>query len=433
MYTVGYLRLPSRWWYADDPAVFAVADSLRNPAGIFTDQGVMRGIGAGGAAAPMQIFSFWVDVRLGGISPRFAYGHQIASFLAAGLLLYALLLRLLRADPVAPFFLTVLWALLPSTLVVLQHIAARHYMEGLLFSALALNLVARLPAEGARRGPFFAGIFLSIAVAALCKETYAALLPAVVLLVAWQRRDRVLAAGIMTIALAYVAYRFWLLGPAISYGMPLLTVWHYLKLLSKLPYALTSNYAGYLVAALMVGVCIRFARHGQENRRILLYVVLAAALSLAAISPVAYALYGDIRTPGAWYRALFLLNTQVVFCAGVMAVRATGRAVQSLILVVALAGSAAGAHKTRRHWDRITTSAELEGKFYLDNPGKILLSTEEAWWFIPSIHWLYGVKEPHYAFANRKPPVPIAPGTPVWRLHGDKFRVEPFAPPTTAP
>ncbi|HSW50584.1 MAG TPA: hypothetical protein VLH09_10435, partial [Bryobacteraceae bacterium] len=346
-YTVGYLDLLSRWWYADDPAVFAVADAIRNPVRIFTDPGVMRGIGAGGAAAPMQILSFWVDVRLGGISTRFAYAHQVASFLAAGLLLYALVLHVLRANAAAAFFLTVLWALLPSTLAVLQHIAARHYLEGLVFSALALNLLARLPREGAWRRAFLAGIFLSLAAAALCKETYAALLPAVLLLVAWRRRDRVLAAGVMAIALAYVGYRFWLLGPALSYGMPLLSAWHYLKLLSKLPYAVSSNYAGYLVAALIVAVCVRFAWLGRENRRILLQVVLAAALSLAAVTPVAYAVYGDIRTPGAWYRALFLLNTQVVLCAGVMAVRATGRAAQSLILAVALVASAAGAHKTR--------------------------------------------------------------------------------------
>ncbi|HSW48865.1 MAG TPA: hypothetical protein VLH09_01765, partial [Bryobacteraceae bacterium] len=75
----------------------------------------------------------------------------------------------------------------------------------------------------------------------------------------------------------------------------------------------------------------------------------------------------------------------------------------------------------------------LEGKFYLDNPDKILLSGEDAWWFIPSVHWLYGVKEPHYAFASRKQPMPIAPGAPVWRLRGDEFKVEPFVSPITRP
>jgi hypothetical protein len=99
---------------------------------------------------------------------------------------------------------------------------------------------------------------------------------------------------------------------------------------------------------------------------------------------------------------------------------------QLLVLAAALVAFTAGAHKTRNLWDSMTASAELEGKFYLNNPDKILLSTEEAWWFIPSVHWMYGVKEPHYVLANRRPSSPITPGTPVWRLRGSKFVVEPL-------
>ena len=424
VYTVGYLKLPSRWWYADDPAMFASADSVRNPVHIFTEPRIIRTLGGGNAMVPMQLLSFWVDVRLGGFSTQFAYAHQIGSFLLTALLLYALLLHTLRHDRLAAFFLTVLWALLPSTLAVLQYISARHYLEGLLFSALALNLLVRLPADGARRGCFLTGIYLSLTAAILCKETYVALLPAVLLVVAWQRRERILAAGAAAVTLAYAAYRFWLLGPVFAYGMPYLTTRHYAKFLTKLPYALASNYGGYLLAALLAAACIRFAWRGRENRRAVLLAVLAAALSLAAIAPVSYALYGGIRTPGTGYRIVFLLNTQAVLCAGVMAVRTTGRSVQALILAVAFAVLGVGAHKTRTLWDGITASARLEGNFYLNNTDKILLSQEEAWWFIPSVHWMYGVKEPHYVLANRKTAGRVAPGTPVWRLRGGEFVAE---------
>jgi hypothetical protein len=428
-YTVGYLKLPSRWWYADDPSMFASADSVRNPVRIFAEPGVLRNFGGGSAMVPMQFLSFWADVQCGGFSTRLAYAHQIGSFLLTGLLLYALLLHVLPHDQVAAFFLTVLWALLPSTLAVLQYISTRHYLEGLLFSALALNLLVRLPAGGARRWWFLAGICLSLAAAILSKEIYVALLPSVLFVVAWQRRERLLAAGAAAITLAYAGYRFWLLGPVFAYGMPFLTPRHYVKFLTKLPYALASNYGGYLIAALMAAACIRFAWRGRENRKIVLQVVLAAALSLAAIAPVSYALYGDIRTPATWYRIVFLLNTQAVLCAGVMTVRTTRRSVQALILAAALAVFAAGAHKTRNLWDGITASAQLEGQFYLNNPNKILLSQEEAWWFIPSVHWMYGVKKPHYVLANRKTPVPVAPGTLVWRLRRGEFVIEPFVAP----
>jgi hypothetical protein len=262
--------------------------------------------------------------------------------------------------------------------------------------------------------------------AILCKETYVALLPAVVIAVAWQRRERMLAVSTVAITTAYAAYRFWLLGPVFAYAMPFLTARHYVKFLTKLPYSLTSNYGGYLVAALMAAACFRFAARGRENRKLVLQAGLALALSLAAIAPASYALYGGIRTPDTWYRIVFLLNTQLVLCAGVMTVRSTRRSAQALILAAALAVVAAGAHKTRNLWDGMTASAQLEGKFYLNNPDKMLLSQEEAWWFIPSVHWMYGVKEPHYVLARGKTAASVAPGTPVWRLHGGDFAVEAF-------
>jgi hypothetical protein len=407
--------------------MFASAAAVSNPVQIFIQPAVIRSLGGGSAMVPMQLLSVWVDVRCGGFSTQFAYAHQIGSFFLTGLLLYALVLHSLNRDRLAAFFLTVLWAMLPSTLAVLQYISARHYLEGLLFSALALNLLVRLPAAGARwRRWSLSGICLSLTAAILCKETYVALLPGVLLVVAWQRRERMLAVGTAAITLSYVAYRFWLLGPVFAYGMPFLTARHYVKFLTKLPYSLTSNYGGYLVAAVMAAACFHFAARGRENRKIVLQAGLALALSLVAIAPASYALYGGIRTPDTWYRIVFLLNTQLVLCAGVMVVRSARRSAQALILAAALAALAAGAHKTRNLWDDMTASAQSEGKFYLNNPNKVLLSQEEAWWFIPSVHWMYGVKEPHYALARGNAVALVAPGTPVWRLHGGDFVVEPF-------
>lgn len=55
-----------------------------------------------------------------------------------------------------------------------------------------------------------------------------------------------------------------------------------------------------------------------------------------------------------------------------------------------------GAWKTRKYWNERTARAEAEGKFYLENPDKLLLSEEDALWFIDGVHRMYNVGEIHY-------------------------------------
>jgi hypothetical protein len=194
----------------------------------------------GQALVPMQVLSFWIDLRLARVSPQFAYIHQTCSFLLTLLFLYLILVRAFQNDRAAAFFVSVLWVLLPSTSVVLQFLSTRHYLEGMLFSALALCLL--------QRDIRIAALFSMVA-GMLCKETYAVLIPAIVLLYAWRRRDRGLALSTAAIVSAYAAYRYWMLGPALSYDIPLMTIGQYLKFLSKLPYSLSSNYGGYCLTS----------------------------------------------------------------------------------------------------------------------------------------------------------------------------------------
>jgi hypothetical protein len=402
IYALAYLRLGSRWWFEDDPDLYAYANQIRNPADIFIDPSVLRHLVTGRAMVPMQVLTFWIDVRLAGVSPQFAYIHQVISFLLTLLCLYLILVRVFEGDQRAAFMVSVLWVLLPSTAVVLQFLSTRHYLEGLLFSALALCLLQR---------GFQAAGLASMAVGMLCKETYAVLIPASVLLYAWRRRDRGLALSTAAILCAYAVYRYWMLGPAVSYDMPLLSAGQYLKFLSKLPYSLSSNYGGYGLCAILAASCFYFAQQNRDNRRIVLYFLAALVLSLGPIFPVSWPLYGTIRSPDPWYRILFLLNTVVIVFAGYLVVHSVPRRMQLALAILALLILIPGTEKTRRLWSGMTASAEREGKFYLDNPDKVLLS-EQVEWFIPGIHWMYQVKTPHYVLPKDLPTVP--PGTAIW-------------------
>src|ERR1035438_9714168 len=232
VYSTAYLGLGSRWWFEDDPALYAYTSTIHNPLAIFTDPNVLRHFTGGAALVPMQLLSYWTDIKLAGFSPGFAYAHQICSFLLTLLLLFLLLSRWLNGDNLAAFFGSVLWALLPSTAVVVQFLATRHYLEGLLFGALSLYLSDRSRGPRPRPASEFCyplAAVLSAAIAMLYKEIYAPVVPALLLVLAWRHRDRALAALTVALACSYALYRVWVLGWGLRYGdMPLLAPLPYL-------------------------------------------------------------------------------------------------------------------------------------------------------------------------------------------------------------
>ena len=55
-----------------------------------------------------------------------------------------------------------------------------------------------------------------------------------------------------------------------------------------------------------------------------------------------------------------------------------------------------GTERTRQLWHTRMVRAEQEGKFYLENPGKLLYSEEDASWYIVGINEMYNVQQEHY-------------------------------------
>lgn len=421
IYSLAFLGLSSRWWFEDDPALFAYTAGIHNPVRIFTDPNVLRHFTAGSALVPMQILSYWLDINLAGFSPEFAYAHQVCSFLLTLLLLYLVLSDWLH-DRMAAAVASVAWALLPATAVIVQFLATRHYLEGLLFSLLSLYLLERLRDKDGRHGYLAqAGILACAAVAMLYKEIYAPVLPLVLLIIAWRHRERIFAFLTVLLSCAYAIYRLWAIPSTLQYAdVPLINGFQYLKFLSKYPYTLTSNYGGYLLSAFVLALCI-FAARKKGGKSVLACFLAIFALSLAIIVPVTYPLFGSIRRPDPWYRIVFFPNTTIVLSAGFLAARYASRRVQLALALTALVVLLPGVEKTRRLWAGMTCSAELEGKFYLNNPDKVLLSQQEAFWFIPGIHWMYGVKTPHYVLLKDLGTAQTTPGVPLWRLSNGIF------------
>jgi hypothetical protein len=421
LYALIYFQLSSRWWFEDDPFLFSYADKIHNPTKIFTDPAILRNFTTGKALVPMQLLSYWIDVRLAGFSPHFAYAHQVFSFLLTLLLLYLALLEALPEDRLAALLISILWVLLPATAVALQFLSTRHYLEGMLFCALSMYLLQRFRSAGELSGMAGLLVVLSAVVALLCKEIYAPVLSFLLMLNAWRYRDRKLAISTLTMVALYLAYRFWMLGLALDYGLPFLNTQQYLKFLTKLPYTLSTNYGGYCLWTTLAALCVYFAWRKREGYQIVLCFLAAMALSLASVIPVTYPLYGMIRRPDPWYRILFLPNTILILFGGYLAVRCTTRRTQALLATLALAILIPGQAKTRRLWMELTESAEREGKFYLDNPDKVLLSEQEAWWFIPGLQQMYATTPPHYVLINDLRDSQEARTTLLWRYLNGRF------------
>jgi hypothetical protein len=170
--------------------------------------------------------------------------------------------------------------------------------------------------------------------------------------------------------------------------MPFLSPEQYARFLSKLPYAVSSNYGGYLVCGIIAGVIIYAVRSGRLRPELSAFFVVVLALSLIAVLPVSYPLYLSIRRPDPWYRIVFLPNTVLVLFGGWLAARYLTRPMALVVAAIAFCALLPGVEKTRRLWGDMLASADREGKFYLSNPEKILLSEQEAWWFIPGVHLL---------------------------------------------
>jgi hypothetical protein len=213
-----------------------------------------------------------------------------------------------------------------------------------------------------------------------------------------------------------------MIGPVFDYNMVFLGPRQYVQFLSKLPYTLSANYGGYLILVMLLLLVVWvFRRHTERDLTVLLSFVGLLLLSLVAIFPVSYPLYGTIRVPGTWYRIVFLPDMLAIIALGYFSVRYASERSRLVIAFAVLIVLVPGLQKTRDIWASATASAEREGMFYLDNPDKVLLSEQAAWWFIPGVHRMYHVEVPHYVLVKDLREGHVKPSGPVWRFKDGKF------------
>jgi hypothetical protein len=389
-FSIGYLHLLSRWWYEDDPGQQHRMLLIENPVAIFLDPDILRHFGIGRAMVPMQIFSQWIDARLFGANPLPVYAHSVMS-LAATCIAVVVLLQRLTGDRLVAGLGGLLFLALPTTMAVHLFIAARHYLEGFLF--LLLTMIA------ADRKQIWVALVVG-SIAMLFKETYAATVLGFLFIHGLFQRDRREFVGALLLGTFYFTYRLWVLGFNLSYSERPLAFGEIGIFLYGLAYSITASPAGVLIAL----VAILLTGMGLMRRTARWPITIALAVfgtAMISVLPVATAVVITYQTPGTWYRVPFILAALLVIGLAWGTARLLPRPVALIILVLSLALILPGTERTHQYWDGRMAAAEREGRFYLENPDKLLYSEEDAWWFIRGVHELYQVADIHYINASR--------------------------------
>ncbi|HEY1583853.1 MAG TPA: hypothetical protein VGF73_12220 [Chthoniobacterales bacterium] len=423
-YDAFFLRIFSQWWFEDDPVLFAFAKSAANPLAFFLP-GTLKAYGAGGALAPLQGISEWIDGAFAYRSVTFAHWHNVAS-LTATLWLGFHVLRHFSVSRPGALFICVLWLFLPPTIVVNEFLAARHYLEGFAVSLLAVGIAQEI-AQGrwTEDGLSIGKLYLTLATAMLFKEIFAITVPLFIFIYLYEAKRYRGAIGAVVLVPFYLLYRYLSFGAGVSWGSPFLGPMAYLRYLTHLPYAMAGNCGGYLLLIFFGLALVGFARKRGRPIRVFGYATLLIASNLVVIYPVSYPLSHEWMENGAWDRVLFPLDSGLLFAGGIFWFQAFNPQVRRLGGGLALIILLCGAVVTREKWQVMMAQYRREGLFYLAHPDRLLYSEVRAAFFLDGVRELYNIPKRHHVLSvNRtKPPTDIIAGhTTIWRLVDGKFR-----------
>ncbi|MBA7680988.1 hypothetical protein ES703_89314 [subsurface metagenome] len=200
------------WWTFDDPYILELA-IFENPIDLFLNPDVYQRLSIANFT-PLPIASYALNYHLFGFEPQWFYAYQI---LLLGLLATGIFLLVRRWHS-----LLAVWAALlflasgPATLS--GHVLmTRHYVEGACWSLLSVLLLLSASKSKVKSRCWLAGI--AYLASCLCKEVYIPLVLVVPFLIegSWRKKWQV-SLPFLCALIAYIPWRFWMLGNFGGYG-----------------------------------------------------------------------------------------------------------------------------------------------------------------------------------------------------------------------
>lgn len=391
-----HLRTPKDWWIEDDPVLYAAAAKSDHFINFFMNPSANEhGVGQN-EMAQVLMASFWFDHFLAPRDARVSYWHSAIVYALSAGVFFCVLRRLLASTGVA-FLGAVIWLSLPTTTVVVEFLSTRHYMYGMLFGLLSLELCERaIAAQTLWRRTIFYGLFaVSLAISLIAKELFPPMMLTFLFLRFAYRRVWIGCGLCVALAVGYAIYRFWMTDPALTYrGMPLPNFSDVFVFLSRLPYSFAANYSAYAFILLALGIHIRTFFINPSRRVPMMLFSVGFLAAIATVTPVMSALIVTWQTYGPWYRTPFVLHTLLLIIVLSAFISIPYPKLKSTLYAMLLLSCLAGGHRIARHWDRLKRAQRTEGEFYLSNPSKTLFTWTEAFWYFPGLQQLYPELKP---------------------------------------
>ncbi len=389
----GLTRTFNDWWFEDDVYQRHFIKSCPEPAVYFTDNDRSYSFNMGRTFTPLLAFTLYTDYLISP-APTAAYLHTSLVLAITLCLLYALLSPYLGWRGAT--YVCSLGLFLPSTLVITEFIATRHYLEGLALSLGALLIAVRYPfSSKARNGLALLSIALLFYLAALAKEVYVTFTFYSLAGILFYRRKWFALLILFLSGGAYAAHRLWFLKGVSRDSFP----FHFglLKDFQSLPFVLTGNEAGYIATALILGLLVAavYKKHLWGFK--LLWTIGALVVLLGSILPVYKHLHVGHDDLGTWYRLVFLVNLFTLALAVWMAAKLLPKPVNLALGLGCFLMVLPTSWQTAKKWDHLKAVYETEARFYLDHPNRLLYTELPAPWFIGNVQDLYGGDAmPHY-------------------------------------
>lgn len=387
-----FLQTVTDFWFDDDATLYAFVSGVGDPSAFFLSQKVLSA--SGFSFTPVQMLSYWFDLKFGGIDPQVAYIHSSISFLLTSVMLF----RIMRFSESIFFSLviTVFWMILPSTIVVQEFIGTRHYMEGFLLMLCSvyfciINTSVVTPSQRTIV-TFFSLSFLFCAM--LCKEIYVTAGPTFLFLIFLYKRRFWEAGSVIGVSALYALYRLWAIGLSSKYPTPGFDLENYLEFVVKLPYIFTGNYGGYFLLACVFLYGVYLVLKKRYSLVAIVFFALLIVLSLATIYSGSSYLSADWQSRGTWYRLVFLLNS-LILIGGALIFRSSDHTCAKIVFLLLFISLVHGAYITRNHWNTLKDRYAKMGLFYIEHDEKIVYSEVPAYWYLGGIKKLYGLKHPY--------------------------------------
>lgn len=419
-----FLQTLNDFWFDDDATLFAFVAGVKSPFAFFLSHEVIAA--SGFSFTPMQMLSYWFNLKLGGTDPTIAYLHSFVIFILTAIMLFTVL-RFSQSTRLS-LIATIAWMFLPSTIAIQEFIGARHYMEGLFLTICSVFFCYKNHNTGK---PFLRVWYVFLALvclflAMLCKEVFVTSgFFLILILFAFNKRYRE-ATSVVVIGVLYACYRLWAIGFSSKYPMQPMEFSAYLDFLAKLPFIFCGNYMGYLLIGgiLLCGLFLAVRRDFPYVVSFIFFIIVV--ISLITIYPGSSYLSNDWQSRGTWYRLPFLLNL-IFLLGGCFLLKRVTRQFTGLMCLVLVVSLFHGASVTKNHWHVLKDRYAVTGKYYIKNKDKLVYSEVPAYWYLGGLKSLYRLKHPFILShsPNKFKYGKIKHVTEVWRYQDGKMFADP--------